>query len=431
MSLFKKCAHRGRAVDSCEHPWHATVTHHRQRHRVSLEAYFRRRVRGRGSKTLARDLDAQFAVDVVEGRYVARKAQIAALAIPRQGLTFRAFIPVYKRQYVDRKKLKSWDEDRKWKLGKLARMGWGPMLLDQITMVQIDAALDALRAEGSGAATVRRYWALIRQMLTWAAAKGYLAKSPIPDAGIDLESEDGERDRRLTEDEEALLFAHADPYLADCLTVALGTTLRQRSMLAIQVQHIDWTRGAERPGRLRHQGLIKLPGRLLKQKRKIVIPMTLAVREVIERRVEAIRAMHDIERDDPQWHVLGNELGEGYKSDTAINKRWYACLASAGLKRPADPVKGIAAVDVDLEWRDLRAEGASRLAEMGTPIDTIRRLLGHATLAMTTRYLRARVAELDALVEASESWVPQMDSRRSLTPKITPLAPKGAREEAS
>src|SRR5262245_24779496 len=99
MSLFKRCAHKGRFRDNCDHPWWATVRVNRQRVQQSLEVYFKRRVRGRGSKLLARELDETLHRDVKSGKYYEQLQQDADLQIPKSGLTFDAFLDIYEKKY--------------------------------------------------------------------------------------------------------------------------------------------------------------------------------------------------------------------------------------------------------------------------------------------------------------------------------------------
>ncbi len=72
--LFKRCEHDGRSRLSCDHPWWVRGKKKPLgRVRESLEVYFDRLVRGRGSKTLAKDLERIFLVDLRTGKYAAWK----------------------------------------------------------------------------------------------------------------------------------------------------------------------------------------------------------------------------------------------------------------------------------------------------------------------------------------------------------------------
>jgi integrase len=58
--------------------------------------------------------------------------------------------------------------------------------------------------------------------------------------------------------------------------------------------------------------------------------------------------------------------------DTAFQSSWTTVLTRAAI--------------TSLRWHDLRHHFASRLAQKGVPLNTVRELLGHASMAMTLRY---------------------------------------------
>ena len=55
---------------------------------------------------------------------------------------------------------------------------------------------------------------------------------------------------------------------------------------------------------------------------------------------------------------------------------------------------------VDLHWHDLRHEYASRLADKGIRLDVIQKLLGHASIETTMRYLNHHDDQLDDAARA-------------------------------
>lgn len=85
--------------------------------------------------------------------------------------------------------------------------------------------------------------------------------------------------------------------------------------------------------------------------------------------------------------MFGSVVGEVYRSSNPLRDRWKAAVTSAGLD------------GTDLRFHDLRGEAASRLADLGVPVHIIMRFLDHGSLAMTQRYLRARVGALDDLAD--------------------------------
>jgi integrase len=96
---------------------------------------------------------------------------------------------------------------------------------------------------------------------------------------------------------------------------------------------------------------------------------------------EALKLLKDWQRDsDDGQHV--------FSVTTSFKTSWNALLERAKVTR--------------FRWHDLRHHFASRLVQAGVPLNTVRELLGHGSLAMTLRYAhlapnqtRDAVAKLD------------------------------------
>ena len=73
----------------------------------------------------------------------------------------------------------------------------------------------------------------------------------------------------------------------------------------------------------------------------------------------------------PEAYVFGNEVGERVNS---MKRAWKAACRRAGI--------------VGLHFHDLRREAGSRMLEGGVPEHVVQRMLGHANLATTSRYLK-------------------------------------------
>jgi integrase len=91
-----------------------------------------------------------------------------------------------------------------------------------------------------------------------------------------------------------------------------------------------------------------------------------------------LRALLEIRRHDPtgaehraEAYVFGNELGERVGR---VKRAWGTACRRAGI--------------VGLHCHDLRREAGSRMLEGGVPEHVVQRMLGHANLATTSRYLK-------------------------------------------
>ena len=72
----------------------------------------------------------------------------------------------------------------------------------------------------------------------------------------------------------------------------------------------------------------------------------------------------------PDAYVFGDEVGQRRKS---VRTAWENASKAAGFK--------------SFHLGDLRHEAASRFEEAGVPVSHVSKLLGHGSLATTTRYL--------------------------------------------
>lgn len=87
-----------------------------------------------------------------------------------------------------------------------------------------------------------------------------------------------------------------------------------------------------------------------------------------------------------ETYVFGNEVGERVKS---VRTAWRNAVQKAGLQ--------------GLQLRDLRHEAGSRFDEAGVPINYVSKMLGHANLTTTSRYLNVQRRGLHLAVERLEA----------------------------
>jgi integrase len=105
-------------------------------------------------------------------------------------------------------------------------------------------------------------------------------------------------------------------------------------------------------------------------------------------------------------HVFGNEIGERI---AGLRRRWEDAVLLAHGHKPAR-VRGKLTSDsraalrtIDLHFRDLRREFASRLLESSADLHDVQMFLGHANVSQTSTYLKSTPTRLERALQKLES----------------------------
>lgn len=204
-------------------------------------------------------------------------------------------------------------------------------------------------------ATRNRYRSLLSHLLGWAIERG-LANGVIPVGVLKAEAENNQRDRRLSPAEEAELVKHMSQELKDLFYAALDTGLRKGALLRLKFEDV-------------HDGAIHVPGRIQKHRKSQRIPLTQRLAEIIER----LRSDRGFESGSRLIFTVSR-----------FHQQWDNARRDAKIK--------------GLTWHDLRGEFASRLDEKGVSVVVTSKLLGHASLNTTQRYLRPRTEQFDEAI---------------------------------
>jgi len=113
--------------------------------------------------------------------------------------------------------------------------------------------------------------------------------------------------------------------------------------------------------------------------------------------------------------LVSNEAGERIRTfrraweDASLRAHGYVpqrIRKTGALLPPSQRALG----QIDLHWHDLRHEYASQLAERRVPITEIQRLLGHASVQTTERYISttlARLKESAVVLERGKNFDPR------------------------
>lgn len=214
-------------------------------------------------------------------------------------------------------------------------------------------------------ATVNRDLAVLRHMLKLAVRKWrWLDREPY----IEMLPENPPRDLEVTEAEEARFLAKCSPALADLVTAALATGMRQGELRTLTWAQVDL--GA---------CVIDFPP--TKRGRKRLMPVNETLYYVLARRKAAAQGLTGPRKSDRVFcRVDGVPWSKG-----AIEDHFEKALAAAEIRKA-------------LVFHDLRHTFASRLKRNGVGETEIQRLLGHKTLAMTDRYITVEVEQMRAAV---------------------------------
>lgn len=217
--------------------------------------------------------------------------------------------------------------------------------------------------------TVNRELSVLSGILTKAMEWGKLATHPI--RGGKVKKLPGERtcDRILTDEEESALLKASAPEIRDAIILALETGMRLGEICCLTPATVNLARGE-----------IYLPKTKNAKARRL--PLTPAARAVLHLRTQG---------RPPAEPIF--PVGKGkrpWRLDTAFGRAW----TKAGIGH--------------LRFHDLRHTYASRLITGGADLATVRDLLGHSDLRMTSRYAHPTGASvrhaLDILTE--RRWVP-------------------------
>ncbi len=180
--IYKRCGHRGRSRDTCEHPWWSQIKYRGRKIQVSLEKYCGQRVRGRGAKSVAQDVQRELKSHIKNGKYFEWKnAQV-----PVNGdITVAQFLDTYVEEHMKARRLSSYRSSERWKIDRV-RKRWGKRRLRDLRQIDILSFLNDLRKKDVQPSTVRRHYARINHMLNWAERYEYIDHNPLKKGAFEL-----------------------------------------------------------------------------------------------------------------------------------------------------------------------------------------------------------------------------------------------------
>jgi integrase len=179
------------------------------------------------------------------------------------------------------------------------------------------------------------------------------------------------RDRRFQgDDDEQKVLDAADPHLRAVIIALLDTACRLGEILSLQWRDVNLERR-------------ELTVRAINAKTRTarILPISSRLLATLEMRKLDLAGRPF----GPDAYVFGTAIGKRTRS---VREAWEEAREKAGLE--------------DLQLRDLRHEAGSRFDEAGVSTNYVSKLLGHASLSTTTRYLNIQRRGLHLAMEKLE-----------------------------
>lgn len=223
---------------------------------------------------------------------------------------------------------------------------------------------DKREKEGLKPATINRDLAAFKRAFSLACSEEYGWLNSNPVASIKQEKGITKRDRWVSLEEENILLSYSPSWLREIILFALNTGMRRGEILNLSWKAID------------------LPRRTItvmesKNGEKRTIPMNETVSTLLKEKGKVRLIGYD-------W-VFHSPLSKAKLFNQALEKAFSKCFKKAGIE--------------DLHFHDLRHSFGTRLSRNGMDALTIKALMGHKTMMMTSRYVHHNVDSLRHAVE--------------------------------
>lgn len=239
-----------------------------------------------------------------------------------------------------------------------------------VALEKLDARAIEAHAWGDGtreAGTVARKVTAIKAMLRWGLKRGMPVKAEVLEQ-VERPSVDDAREVYLSAEDEARLFGAMEGDLRDLCVFLVNTGMRLGEATRLEWSDVDARDRSALTWTKKGQG---------KRMRKRRVPLNEAAWAALSRQ-QLRRGAYEagpVFRDEK-----GRPWGRG-----SLYPKWSK----------ASEVSGVEGV----RFHDLRHTFASRLVQNGVELHVVARLLGHASLQMTTRYAHLAPSQLRGVVE--------------------------------
>ena len=308
------------------------------------------------NKTIAREILQEIERKVKLGQHDMIKAKIPIL---------RDFAKDYLAYQRDVKQKRSWDRDELCLAHIVAFCG--NRKLSDIKPKDIDDYKE-FRLKIVKPGTVDRELQVLRHLFNLAQRwNSFFGKNPVSDAG--LLNVNNQKERILTFDEEDRLLNSSPEYLKNIITCALHTGMRKGEIISLTWENVDL-----------ENNLITVTMENSKSKKSRRIPINSTLRKLLlELKLKSAGSEY----------VFLNSRGKPYARHDSLNRAFKHALDNAGIR--------------GLRFHDLRHTAGTRLSEKNIPVQAINKLLGHADIRTTMRYVHPEDSLRDAVEILSNS----------------------------
>lgn len=298
---------------------------------------------------------------------------------PAQVFTVADLWAVYEDQHVRRKVVSSDTHDWSW---KNLKAHFADIVLADVT--EAVPAYVAKRERGqvgrpAKSATIRRELALLRACFNWCACpkerKPLIGLADVPGFALPAESEP--RDRWLKEDEIARLLAAARDgerlsRVERFLWLALETAGRKQALLDLTWDRVDFETNVIH---------LALPGRKQTKKRRASVPISKALRPVLERAYRERTGECVLDHGGEVWAAV------------------QSVARKAGLAPKVTRPTGAAATATGISPHVMRHTAATHMARRGVPLFIVAKILGDTIATVEKTYAKHAPDDLRAAVD--------------------------------
>ena len=310
------------------------------------------------NKTAARELEAAIKTNLMQGKVLTDEAQPILFS-------------EWAKQYLELeevKRLRSY-QGRAHSIGKLVAF-IGKKLLNEIRVRDVEAfrsqRINERTGEPSSPQTINHDHIALKHCLNLAVKRGLLSGNVA--SRVPVPNPENERDRVLSEVEWVKLHAAAKPHLQPILLLAYHLGQRFSEVMQLTWDRVDLKRG-----------FILLRAVDTKTKQRRVVPMTPAVRSMLQQ-------LAKVRRLDTARVFLYNG-----KPINRISRAFKTTLALAGIE--------------DSRFHDLRHCASTNLRRAGVDTAVAMRIVGHKSEKMWKRYNAIEERDLTKAAEKLDKYL--------------------------